>query len=284
MTAHGDARRGRRPADLIQSLQRGLRVLEFVSAAPCPVTVKAVAEALQLHPSTTHHLVNTLLYEGYLDRDRDRRLIPGRAACPQPAPAGWAGDRLVAVRRALGRAAYAVDDVALLTTLDGSEAVVAALEAVPGATNATAYPIGSRHLLHRSAAGRAMLATHDDAAGLLDALRCEAGRQGRGIDEACVATELERIRRRGLGFAAAEREACVAAPVLDACGRPLGAVALLTTPRRLRGDLDRFAATAKRTAAVISRLVTGLQGSGELPPGPSVLAPLTTAGARSPGA
>jgi DNA-binding IclR family transcriptional regulator len=143
----------------------------------------------------------------------------------------------------------------VLTTRDGSDAVVAAVEAVPGAANAAAYPVGSRHLLHRSAAGRAILAAHDDAAGLLDALRGEAGRQGEALDDACLATDLARIRRRGLGFAVGDGEACVGAPVLDPRGRPLGAVALLTTPRRLRRDLEHFAITAQQTAARVARLL-----------------------------
>jgi DNA-binding IclR family transcriptional regulator len=82
----------------------------------------------------------------------------------------------------------------------------------------------------------------------------EAGRQREALDDACLATDLARIRRRGLGFAVGDGEACVGAPVLDPRGRRLGAVALLTTPRRLRRDLEHFAITAQQTAARVARL------------------------------
>ena len=40
------------------------------------MAVREVAEALELNVSTTHHLVNTLVWEGYLARGDDRLLTP----------------------------------------------------------------------------------------------------------------------------------------------------------------------------------------------------------------
>jgi DNA-binding IclR family transcriptional regulator len=49
-----------------------------VHAAPAPVSVKAIAAGVGLKLGTTYHLVNTLLAEGYLVRNGDRSIAPGR--------------------------------------------------------------------------------------------------------------------------------------------------------------------------------------------------------------
>lgn len=59
------------PNDLVQSVSRAFRVLEEVGASPAPLTVKAIARRARLNLSTTYHLVRTLRYEGYLDRQAD---------------------------------------------------------------------------------------------------------------------------------------------------------------------------------------------------------------------
>jgi len=59
------------PTDLIQSVSRALRVLEQVTQADHPLPVKVIARRCGLNLSTTYHLVRTLCYEGYLDRQSD---------------------------------------------------------------------------------------------------------------------------------------------------------------------------------------------------------------------
>jgi len=53
---------------LVQSVQRALRVLEVVAENPDGITAKAVARRLDLALSTTYHLLNTLVAEGYVVR------------------------------------------------------------------------------------------------------------------------------------------------------------------------------------------------------------------------
>ncbi len=54
-------------------MQRALRVLDVVSHAEEGVTAKAVARRAGLHLSTTDHLLNTLVHEGYLVRLGDKQ-------------------------------------------------------------------------------------------------------------------------------------------------------------------------------------------------------------------
>ena len=83
------------PGDRIQSLSRGLRILEFVHTAERPVGIKEVAFGVGLQLPTAYHLVNTLLYDGYLERDDARLLRPGRL--PGSLDGSWRQDRHVGV-------------------------------------------------------------------------------------------------------------------------------------------------------------------------------------------
>jgi DNA-binding IclR family transcriptional regulator len=222
------------PSDLIQSLQRGLRVLEFVAAAGRPVTPREVAAGVGLNVGTTYHLVNTLLYEGYLRRGEGRSLVLGRPVGPTPAPPPRPAP--LALRRALGRAAHATGEMALMTVLAEGDALVTAVEEAPGARTSGFYVAGSRHAPDRSAAGRVMLARDREAP----------------VGPA-LAAELARVRRAGVAYAVTRGEACVGVPVVDPSGRTAGAIALVVTPEMLRRGLPALTETARRTSACVSR-------------------------------
>lgn len=63
----------RRRVGRTSSVQRALRVLDVVSDAEEGVPAKAVARRAGLHLSTTYHLLNTLVHEGYLVRLGDKQ-------------------------------------------------------------------------------------------------------------------------------------------------------------------------------------------------------------------
>ena len=210
--------------------------------------MRDVAEALGLNLATTYHLVNTLVHEGYVARSPERGLVAGPRLAARTAP----GLAPAPVRRALGKAAYAVGDVAVLCSVRHGEAFVTAAEEVPGAPCGGRYLVGSRHLPHLSAAGRVILAADRSGAGLRDAQRA-AGASGMPFERAVLEEELERVRRRGSAVVEAETEACVGAPVLDARGAVVGAVALVVTPRVLRRNEPELVATVRHAAASVSR-------------------------------
>ena len=52
----------------LQTLDRGLALLEWVAANPGNATVRQAAEALGVNMTTCYHLVDTLIARGYLVR------------------------------------------------------------------------------------------------------------------------------------------------------------------------------------------------------------------------
>ena len=246
---HPSLRLERPPADHVQSLMRGLRILEYVHAVGEPVAVRTVAEALELNVSTVHHLVNTLVWEGYLVRGADRRLVPGR-----PGFATSGGDAPPRVRRALGRAAYAADDVAVLGRLDGGEAYIAATETVPGAPTAGRYPAGARDLAHLLAVGRVLLACLPPAerAAALERTRALAAERGEIFDEQAIRADLARIREAGIATLVNDAHGCVAAPVFGPDGRCRESVAIVVSSPRMRRDAERLIAVGKSAGRAMS--------------------------------
>lgn len=236
------------PSDRIQALSRGLQVLEYVHGADRPVGVKQIAAGVGLHLATTYRLVNTLVYGGYLVRHGDRLLTLGRL------PGKLTGYAAAPIQRALGRGAYAVDDVAVLARLSGATTSVKATAEVPGASCARHYSSGTAGLSHLLAVGRVILA-HQDAAVIeatIELTRRVASSRGELFDEGELRNSLcETLERRYCALYG-EGDACVAAPVFSRSGSPFGAVAVVVQPRRLHHALDYLVAAASMAAREIT--------------------------------
>lgn len=54
--------------DILQSVQRALRVLNLIAEHPEGLSARQISYALSLNISTCYHILNTLLVAGYLDR------------------------------------------------------------------------------------------------------------------------------------------------------------------------------------------------------------------------
>jgi IclR family transcriptional regulator, acetate operon repressor len=255
VTATNPIRQAAAPADRIQSLSRGLRVLEYVHAAGRPVGVKEVAAGLELHLATTYHLVNTLLHEGYLVRDGRRLLRPGRL------PGNSDRHDTLPLQRALGRAAYAVDDVAVLARLAGAETRVTAAAEVPGAACGGHYAPDAADLSHLLAVGRVILAFQapDIAEQTIELTRRVAAERCELFDEAELRDSLGATAERGFCALVGEGDACVGVPVFSRDGEVLNAVAVVVPPRRLQRALDQLVATATVAAREISRALEAVQ-------------------------
>jgi IclR family acetate operon transcriptional repressor len=257
-TASTTAPSSEAPSDRIQALARGLQILEYVHAAGRPVGVKEIAAGVDLHLATTYHLVNTLLYDGYLVRNGSRLLKPGRL----PGSAERSG--AVGVQRALGRAAYAVADVAVLARLAGAETRVTAAAEVPGAACAGHYAPDSVGLSHLLAVGRVILAYQppDVADETIELTRRVAAILGELFDEAELRHSLQATAEQRYCAVVGEGDACVGAPVFNGDGAVFGAVAVVVPPRRLHRTLDHLVAAASVAAREIATALNAAQTTG----------------------
>jgi DNA-binding IclR family transcriptional regulator len=222
-------------AALSQTLDRGLRVLEVLSAAPRPLSVVEIAAAIGLHRSVAYRLVRTLEQHRLVERDTAGGYAPGvglaaLARSVRRTLQAAALPELTALANALRMTAFVV-------VRDGAEAVTIASVEPRAAAAHVAYQPGTRHAVDRGAPGLALLMPDAPAAGDRDALR----------------------RARERGWAQSDSEVIaglrsVAVPVLGADARAAAALAVVfvefpAPPASLAAELAAAATRITRALA-----------------------------------
>jgi DNA-binding IclR family transcriptional regulator len=139
-----------------QTLDRGLRLLQFVADTPGGLTVTEAAGRLGVGRAVVYRLAATLVAHGLVRRDQAGRLRLGAgvlhlARRAQPLVADAALPALRELAEQVGATAH-------LTVAEGTEAVALAVVEPSWTRFHVAYRTGSRHPLERGAAGRAILA------------------------------------------------------------------------------------------------------------------------------
>ncbi|HEX6149862.1 IclR family transcriptional regulator [Nocardioides sp.] len=142
-------------AETSQTLDRGIRVLMALAAAPQGLTVTALAETLGINRTVVYRLVSTLELHALVRRDGHGRLHVGLgilhvATAVQPVV------RDVAIP-VLRRLAEQVGCTAHLTVAEGDEALALAVIEPSWTDLHVSYRVGARHPLDRGAAGKAIL-------------------------------------------------------------------------------------------------------------------------------
>lgn len=203
----------------IRSVARAVRLLLWVAQQPHGATAKEIAEAQGLALPTTYHLVNTLVDEGLLTKDSDRRYIIGRgtAILAQAYLRGKAvpDNLLGAVRdlaRRTGETAYLADwgehEIRVLASVEGSQIVRVA------AVGSGAYEHG-----HARANGKVLLAYAplEVRQSYLRAHPLVPVTENTICEPRKFEEELDQIRRRGYAYDEEEYAiglSCISAPVL----------------------------------------------------------------------
>lgn len=232
-----------------------MRVLDHIAAAPDPVPAKAVAASLGLTLPTTYHLLTTLVNGGYLVHlaeehayalghrvDDLARGLHRQIAVPP------AVERVAAVtHQQAGAAAY-------YAMLRDAEMIVAHVAECPAHPRVQILDVGFHQAPHATAFGKLMLARlePDTAEDLLDHTGTPRITAGTVTDRRLLRRQLAQVRATGLAVEVDEFQpelSCMAAPVTDAAGRFVGAVAI-SMPTVLLRERRWSAERAVRLGAV----------------------------------
>jgi DNA-binding IclR family transcriptional regulator len=164
----------------VQTLDRGLRVLELLTDVPDGRPVSELAAALGVHRAIVYRLLATLEAHRLVARGGDGRfrLAAGLVALAR----GVAPKLQVAAMPELTRLAEDVGATATLTIADGEDAVALAVVEPRNTLIHVAYRPGLRHPLTVGAPGRAILLGRGATNGEPDRLRRER-RQGYAISK-----------------------------------------------------------------------------------------------------
>ena len=250
----------RRHSDALSTLAHGLRVLEYV-AANDGAAPKEIAACLELSLSTTYHLVNTLVDEGYLERVPGVGLVIGDGVATLIERVDHRQDPFPELQPLLGELADRCGDVAVLGRLVGRQTVVVSVRAASGAVHGGHLHPGMRGPTHTMALGKVLLATLDPAI----AVAVLRGRPLEPTTERTITSldgllsEIETARTRGIAMDLEEGEpglCCVAARIRVPPGTSPIAVAVAVPPDQMRSGtarlVDLVAAAARRSAAMLA--------------------------------
>jgi DNA-binding IclR family transcriptional regulator len=217
---------------LLQSVERAMRVLDHIAAAPCPVPAKEVARALGLTLPTTYHLLTTLVNGGYLVHLPEERAY---ALGHRVDDLARGLHRQIAVPAEVERVAAVIHQqaraAAYYAALRDTEMIVAHVAECPEHPRIRPLDVGFHQAPHATAFGKLMLATLDADAveHVLDATGMPPITARTVTDRRLLVRQLDQVRTTGLAVEINEFQAdlsCMAAPVTDAVGRFVGAVAI----------------------------------------------------------
>jgi IclR family acetate operon transcriptional repressor len=254
----------------IQSVARAARVLLWVADQPHGAAAKEIAAAQELALPTTYHLLNTLVDEGLLAKDVQRRYILGRsgAILAQAYLRGKAvPDSLLAAVRELsrrtGETSYLADwgehEIRVLASVEGSRMLRVAEVASGVYVHGHARANGKLLLAYaRPEVREAYLRAHPMVP-LTENTIC---------DRPTLDRELKRIRERGYAYDEQEFAtgvACVAAPLLHN-GQLIAAIGVSAPAERMEKDraeltkvvLEIAAAATSDTGAASELIASGV--------------------------
>ena len=238
------ARRGRTPANpgaetaQVQSLTRGLWILQCLARTEGGLTLTDIAQRVQLPPSTTHRLLSTLEKMGYVYQAGDLALWYVGIEAFAVGSSFLSNRDFVAQSHAyMRRLMEQAGETTNLAILDGTEAVF--IDQVQcRETMRTIVKLGSRVPLHASGVGKAIFASLPDD-------QIDAMLKVRGLPRITENTitspetmwaSIRVIRQRGWSFDDEEHlpgTRCVAAPFYDEHAEPLGAISVAGPTSRL---------------------------------------------------
>lgn len=241
----------------IQSVARASQVLLWVAKSPHGSTAKELALALGLALPTTYHLLNTLVDEGLLAKDAQRRYVLGRSSAIV-AQAYLRGrsvpENLLAALREVARrtqetaylADWGEDDIRVLASVEGSQLVRVAEVASGSYAHAHARANGKVLLAYARPELRGAYLRAHPLVPLTESTIC---------DRTSLERELDQVRERGFAYDEEEYAvgvSCVAAPALQD-GELIAAIGVSVPTDRFRHKRPELTAAVLEVASQSAR-------------------------------
>lgn len=213
----------------LQSLARGLQVLEAFEGVAQPLSLGGLAAATGLDKSATQRIAHTLLALGYLERDPGGQgLLPGKRLLDRAFDMLRLNPLVQRATPVLQELRRTVQERVDLSLPDDTQ-IIYAVRLQSRRDTLSATLVGRRMPAFATSGGRAMLAAMPEA----EAEDILARSDRRPLTPATITDlpglrgKLAEARRDGFSMALEESlrdEVVLAAAVLDAQGRPVGAV------------------------------------------------------------
>ena len=218
----------------IQSLDRGLRLLEVIARGPQPLTGVEVADRAEINRSTAWRLLATLEQRRLVERDETGRYQVGVGLFGLAAATRW-GSVARRARPILERVGNQVDSTVAVAVVDGGGYEI--IDQVDGSHTLSVRWIGMRMPLNCTSVGKLILAAMDESELALFLRHPITPRTARTLtDPDDVRAELTAVRRSGVATSVGDYEIGVngiSAAARDVRGRPVAFIAVTGPDVRL---------------------------------------------------
>jgi DNA-binding IclR family transcriptional regulator len=254
----------------LQTLDRGLALLEWVASNPGNATVRQAAEALGVNMTTCYHLVDTLIARGYLVRTGHGQLGVGGALTGLSCAFVEQARPIALLSPVLMELLERSQESVFLAIWDGEDVILLLFQEGPQHLTVSGFSPGFRGFAHARCSGKAILAFLPPAE--LDRYFVThelTARTPRSItDEGALRAQLADIRAKGWAYETEEFSVGICslgAPFFGADGRVLGAMSLALPVARYAEATDRCNRAVVAAAERASRILGYL---GHYPPRP----------------
>jgi DNA-binding IclR family transcriptional regulator len=254
-----------RPAsspDLINSLLRGLQILELLATEPEGLLAKTVSFRSGLNLSTCYHLLNTLVAAGYVTKQADTQRFALTGKLSYPAYAALEQARIVPeLQPHLQALRDATRETTYLSLRQGDAIVVSAIVESPQALKVSLLYVGYDGANHAIALGKAVLAYLDDrdVTTYLDRHGMPFLTTNTICEPAAFKAELAGVRERGYSLDLEEFApgvCCIGAPIFGTTGRVVASLGISLPASRYHADNGALARQVLTTAAAATRTLT----------------------------
>lgn len=256
-------RRTPRVASSVQSLDRGLSILEAVGQSPVPVPLKDLTRLLGIDRSNVFRLANTLRHRRFLaNPDGSKEYILG--------PSAWRLARKYGRNRLVGlchdhvRAlAETTGETAHLAVREGSQALFLDHHVATGQVITVSGQTGEYVALYNTAHGKALIADCDleDLKAIFTGVTLHATTRRTIVTLERLSTACARIRDEGIALDEGEfldEVCCVAAPVRDQDGRIVASIGI--SAPAIRFPKKRFAVATRQVGKIARSIDQALAG------------------------
>jgi len=210
---------------LIKSVMKSLDIMELFSTDTPRLSLGEIADRLRLPKSTTHNLLSTLLWRGYIEQLDEGRYALGKAVIPLTQAVRVnveLRDRAAPLLRELADVSR---ESVYLTVLEGAYLLyIYAIESPRRLLARSA--VGDRVPPHCTAVGKAILSelAWEQVVEIAEHTALPRFTENTLTDIEALGGDLEETRARGYAIDHEEHElgvCCVGAVIRDACGQPI---------------------------------------------------------------
>ncbi|MCW7762288.1 glyoxylate bypass operon transcriptional repressor IclR [Photorhabdus sp. P32] len=251
----------------VQSLSRGLTLLEYISESPGGIALTDLAQQAGLPNSTTHRLLTTLQQHGFVRQIGDLGLwVIGSHTFIVGSSFLQSRNLLALIHPILRRLMEDSGETVNLAILDHSEYEAVIVDQVQcNALMRMSAPIGGKLPMHASGAGKAFLSTLSDnqLVQLLHKKGLHSYTQYTKTTPSGLKENLEQTRKQGYSFDDEEHALglrCIAACIYDEHHQAFAAISISGPVSRITDDrITELGALVIRAAKEISKEYGGIR-------------------------